>query len=238
MHGFILLNKPPGPTSHDVVEEVRGLTEISRVGHAGTLDPFAEGLLILLVGDFTKRFSEFAKLSKKYRAVLLLGVESNTHDIEGETVPRKEVTIPLREDVEGVLEKFRGKITQLPPQFSALKSKGKRAYAEAREGREVKLEAREVVINELGVIWYRYPFLTLEVLCSSGTYIRALGRDIGNGLGTGATVIQLRRLAIGPCSLKDAVDLQDLTSRNWTQFLRTSPLESPRRNSEPVIIEE
>ena len=221
MDGFILLNKPPGPTSHDVVEEIRAVTEISRVGHAGTLDPFAEGLLILLVGDFTKRFSEFARLSKRYRAVLLLGMESNTHDVEGEIAPRKEVTIPLREDVEEALKKFRGEFRQLPPQFSSLKFKGERAYAAARKGREVPLEARTVLISELEVVWYRYPLLTLDITCSRGTYIRALGRDIGNALGTGAVVSQLKRISIGPYLLRDAVESKDITSKNWTQFLRS-----------------
>lgn len=197
------------------------MAKIREIGHAGTLDPLAEGLLIVLVGDFTKKSSEFIKLPKEYWTTLRLGLESDSHDAEGEITLKKEFAVPLREDVENVLEKFRGEIKQLPPQFSAVKVGGKKAYQEARSGREVKLEARKITISKLETVWYKFPLLTLDIASSSGTYIRSLARDIGGALGVGAVVISLRRTAIGPYNLKDAVELGALTSRNWTNFLKT-----------------
>jgi len=217
--GFILVNKPPGPTSHDVVDELRAITGISQIGHAGTLDPLAEGLLIILIGQYTKEAQNFVKLSKAYRAVLRLGFESNTHDIDGEIIQRKEFTIPIREDVEIVLEKFRGEISQVPPQFSAIKVKGKKAYKSARSGEEVKLEARIATISNLETIWYKFPILTLDIACSSGTYIRSLARDIGDALQTGAVVSALRRTAVGNYSLTDARDLKSINLKNWQTLL-------------------
>lgn len=219
--GFLLVNKPPGPTSHDVVEELRLLTKIREIGHAGTLDPLAEGLLILLLGDFTKKSQDFMKLSKEYRATLRLGLESDSHDVEGEITLKKEFAIPLREDVEGVLEKFRGKIKQVPPQFSAVKVRGRKAYEEARKGKRVELEARQVTISKLETVWYKFPLLTLDIACSSGTYVRSLARDIGDSLDTGAIVIGLRRVSIGSYHIKDAVELSKITSKNWAEFLKS-----------------
>lgn len=219
--GFLLVNKPPGPTSHDVVEELRLLTKIREIGHAGTLDPLAEGLLILLVGNFTKKSQDFMKLSKEYRATLRLGLESDSHDVEGEITLKKEFAIPLREDVEGGLEKFRGKIKQVPPQFSAVKVRGRKAYEEARKGKRVELEARQVTISKLETVWYKFPLLTLDIACSSGTYIRSLARDIGDSLDTGAIVIGLKRVSIGPYHIKDAVELSKITSKNWAEFLKS-----------------
>ena len=220
-YGFFLVNKPPGPTSHDVVEELRLLTKIREIGHAGTLDPLAEGLLILLVGGFTKKSQDFMKLSKEYRATLRLGLESDSHDVEGEITLKKEFAIPLREDIEGALEKFRGKIKQVPPQFSAVKVRGRKAYEEAREGKRVELEARQVTISKLETVWYKFPLLTLDIACSSGTYIRSIVRDLGDSLGTGAIVIGLRRVSIGPYHIKDAAELSKFTSKNWVGFLKS-----------------
>ena len=188
------------------------------------MDPLAEGLLILLVGDFTKKSLIFTKLSKEYRATLRLGLESDSHDVEGEIKPKKEFAIPLREDVEAALEKFRGKIKQIPPRFSAVKVRGRKAYEEARAGREIKLEPRVVTIFKLETIWYKFPLLTLDILCSSGTYIRSLGRDLGNILGTGAILTHLRRTRIGPYGIEEAVDFKKVNSKNWTKVLRLAPL--------------
>ena len=196
------------------------LTGISQIGHAGTLDPLAEGLLIILIGQYTKEAQNFVKLSKAYRAVLRLGFESNTHDIDGEIIQRKEFTIPIREDVEIVLEKFRGEISQVPPQFSAIKVKGKKAYKSARSGEEVKLEARIATISNLETIWYKFPILTLDIACSSGTYIRSLARDIGDAIQTGAVVSALRRTAVGNYSLTGASDLKSINLKNWQKLLR------------------
>lgn len=219
MDGFLLINKPPGPTSHDIVEEIRFFAGGERVGHAGTLDPFAEGLLVVLVGEYTKKSADFMKLPKEYRAVVRLGIRSNTNDIEGELVPAREVVIPQREDIELALEKFRGEILQVPPQFSAIKVKGRKAYEEARAGKTVQLEARKVVIRRLTAVWYNYPILTLDAAVGSGTYIRSLARDIGEALGVGAVLSALRREAIGEYRLRNAVDFTSLSSQNWQRFV-------------------
>ena len=220
--GYLLINKPSGPTSHDVVEELRAVSGVRQIGHAGALDPLAEGLLILLVGGWTKKSQSFMKLGKEYSVALRLGLESNTHDIEGDISAKREFSIPLREDIELALEKFRGEIRQVPPQFSAVKSSGKRAYAEARAGKEVKLEARSVLITKLETVWYQFPLLTLDIACGSGTYVRSLARDIGDSLGTGALVAHLRREAVGPHRLSEAAALGEVNSKNWMSFLKQS----------------
>ena len=161
------------------------------------------------------------KLPKEYVATFRLGLESSSHDIEGAVTVKKEFAIPTREDIENVLQKFRGAVQQIPPQFSAVKRGGKKAYREARAGREIKLEPREVTISKLETIWYKFPLLTLGISCSSGTYVRALARDIGEALGTGAIMSQLRRETIGPYRLSDAVNLKDLNSRNLEKFVRS-----------------
>lgn len=193
---------------------------MQQVGHAGTLDPLAEGLLIVLVGEWTKKSMQFMKLPKEYTATLRLGLESDTCDIDGSIQEKKEFAIPPREDVESVLEKFRGKIKQIPPKFSAIKVKGVRAYEAARRNEEIELEAREVTINSLDVVWYRFPILTISVSSSSGTYIRALARDIGWELGTGAVISHLRREAIGEYNLRDAVKMRDINSKNIENFIK------------------
>jgi len=217
--GFILINKPAGPTSHDIVDELRTKTGIQKIGHAGTLDPFAEGLLILLVGDYTKKQPYFLNLPKKYDAVLRLGIESDTHDIEGSLRENNPESYPLREDVEQVLDKFRGKIKQMPPEYSAIKIGGKKSYEAAREGTILPLNTRDVEIYNLRVIWYKYPILNLEIECSKGTYIRALARDIGHALHVGAILTTLTRTGIGQCSIENAVKLSDINNKNWQDFL-------------------
>ena len=219
--GYLLVNKPSGPTSHDVVQELRTISEISEIGHAGTLDPLAEGLLIILVGSFTKKSKEFTQLPKEYQTTLRLGLESDSHDIAGQVDFKKEYAIPSREEIESALEKFRGKIKQVPPQFSAVKKGGRKAYQEARAGREMELAPREVFITKLETVWYKFPLLTLYLVCSSGTYVRALARDLGKILGTGAVVVSLRRLAIGPYRLTAAVDLAEISSENFQRLLKT-----------------
>jgi len=213
--GFLLVNKPVGPTSHDVVDELRTITGIQKIGHAGTLDPFAEGLLILLIGNYTKKQEEFLGLPKKYEAVLRLGIESDTQDVEGDLRSNNIDSIPLREEVEDVLDKFKGKISQMPPKFSAVKVGGRKSYEAARKGEELPLEAREIEIYKMRVIWYKYPILNIEVECSKGTYLRAIARDVGRSLHTGAILTSLRRTGIGKYSLDDSIKLSDISSANW-----------------------
>jgi tRNA pseudouridine55 synthase len=218
--GYLLVHKPAGPTSHDAVDAVRRIAQMRQVGHAGTLDPFAEGLLIILVGAYTKQSSAFMKLPKEYTATLTLGASSNTDDREGTITAKEDAPRPDAPHIERVLEKFRGKISQIPPQFSAIKIGGKKAYREARAGRTLELAPRGVEIFKLDVLSYNFPSLRIFVASSSGTYIRALARDIGEALGTGALLSALRRDAVGPYRLEDAVPLNTLTPENIEDYIK------------------
>ncbi len=210
---ILLVNKPPGPTSHDIVDDVRKITGESRVGHTGTLDPFAEGLLIVLVGrEATKRQAEFLKLDKEYIATLRFGAETDTDDITGSSLSfardrGQKITI---NDTKRVIQKFIGEISQIPPAYSAIKIKGKKAYELARKGEKPKLEPRKINIYNIKILNYEWPLLELTVQCSSGTYIRALARDIGRDLGCGAYLEKLIRTKIGKYSLTDAVTIDAL----------------------------
>lgn len=217
--GFMLINKSVGPTSHDVVDDLRAITGIQKIGHAGTLDPLAEGLLILLVGDYTKRQEEFMKLPKQYNAIFVLGLDSDTHDILGKLKIKEDLEQPTRERLESVLEKFKGKIRQMPPQFSAVKVGGKKAYEEARQGKQLELEEREVEISNLEVLYYKFPLLNIEIECSSGTYVRSLARDIGNMLNTKAVMAGLKRTKIGDYNIKDSQRIKDIHKNDWQSFL-------------------
>lgn len=213
---MFLINKPPGPTSHDIVDEVRKITGEQRVGHTGTLDPFAEGLLIVLVRrEETRRQQEFLDMDKVYEATFVLGEERDTDDIMGKT--RKARTqnenkfqITNKKQIEEVLKKFIGEQMQMPPQFSAKKIKGKKAYELARKGKEVKLKPKKIKIYWIKLLDYNYPELQIETKVSSGTYIRALARDIGRELQIGAYVKYLKRTQIGNYKLDNALTLEEL----------------------------
>lgn len=213
---ILLIDKPAGLTSFGVVARVRRkLTqEIGRkikVGHAGTLDPFATGLLILLIGKATKKAEEFLKLDKVYEATIRLGAISTTGDPEGEIQESKKLTNPpLRTKVEIVLKSFVGKIEQTPPSFSAIKISGQRAYKLARRGEKIQMPTRKVQIYEIKILKYSYPILKISCHVSSGTYIRTLAEDIGKKLGVGAYTTQLRRLRIGDWTVKEAKTLEEL----------------------------
>jgi len=218
--GFILINKPSGITSHDVVDKLREITKIKKIGHAGTLDPFAQGLLILGIGrKFTKKLSIFQKKDKEYIATLKLGAESDTFDREGKIVERKVEKIPDKKEIEEVLKSFIGEIEQIPPIFSAKKVKGKKLYELARKGIKVEPKPQRVKIYEISILEYNFPCLKIRVKCSSGTYIRSLANDIGKKLGCGAYVEELIRTKIGNFSLSDAIELSKLNFENWTKFL-------------------
>lgn len=213
---ILLIDKPAGLTSFGVVARVRRkLTqEIGRkikVGHAGTLDPFATGLLILLIGKATKKAEEFLKLDKVYEATIRLGAISTTGDPEGEIQESKKLTDPpLRTKVEIVLKSFVGKIEQTPSSFSAIKINGQRAYKLARRGEKIQMPTRKVQIYEIKILEYSYPILKISCNVSSGTYIRTLAEDIGKKLGVGAYTTQLRRLKIGDWTVKEAKTLEEL----------------------------
>jgi len=206
--GIHLINKPRGRSSFSVVAQVRRLSGIKKVGHAGTLDPEAEGLLIVLVGkEFTKRSDEFLKLPKTYEFTLKLGETSATGDEEGEKTPvsAKQPTKPV---IAAVLAAFTGEIHQIPPQYSAIKIDGVRAYKRARRGEDVNIEPRKITISRLELLDYSYPNLQLIADVSSGTYIRSLGEDIGNALKTGAYCSAIKRTKIGGYTLDDAIVLK------------------------------
>lgn len=218
--GLLLVDKPAGWTSFDVVNKIRhtiaaaeGVKPKSvKVGHTGTLDPFATGLLILLIGkDYTRRASEFSKLDKTYDVTMKLGATSTTGDPEGE-IKAVSDTAPTIEAVQAAVDSFRGQIEQVPPAFSAIKVDGQRAYKLARQGKEVKIEPRQVTINRLEIISYDYPEVRLVADVSSGTYIRTLVEDIGTTLATGAYTHLLRRTAVGQYKLADAISIDALST--------------------------
>ena len=208
---IILIDKPAGISSFGVVARVRRelRDEFGRkvkVGHTGTLDPFATGLLILLSGKMTKRSNEFLKLDKVYTATMKLGYISTTGDPEGEIrkCTNSEHFGGQKEEISAVLQRFIGKITQTPPRYSAIKINGERAYKLARKGADFNIPSREVEIMSIEILDYTYPELTIRCHVSSGTYIRTLAEDIGKALGTGAYCTALRREKIGDFDIRDA----------------------------------
>jgi tRNA pseudouridine55 synthase len=204
--GILNLDKPRGPTSHDIVSRVRRLTNIRRVGHAGTLDPLATGVLLVCIGRAT-RVSEYLMAGQKiYRAQVHLGVTTDTYDAEGQIVEESPLDVS-RSQVEVALAQFRGTISQVPPMYSAVKSHGTPLHRLARRGVEVQREPRLVEIYRLELTAWEPPLCTLEVTCSSGTYVRALAHDLGQALGCGAHLAGLTRLASGGFLLEDAVTL-------------------------------
>lgn len=220
---ILLVDKPAGWTSFDVVAKIRGAIRRGytdrgekptkrqlKVGHAGTLDPFATGLLIILLGDATKKAEGFLKLDKVYEAEIILGQTSTTGDPEGEMTQVSDVQ-PSREEVEAVLVRFTGEIRQRPPIFSAIKVGGQRAYKLARGGREVEIPERTVVIHSLELLEYNYPSLKIRTHVGSGTYIRSLAVDIGEALGAGAYCKVLRRTRIADWSVADARTIAEIT---------------------------
>jgi tRNA pseudouridine55 synthase len=206
-NGLLVLDKPAGVTSHDVVNQVRRLVGERRVGHAGTLDPAATGVLVVAIGRATGVLRFLDLEPKRYRACVRLGWETTTLDAEGERVGEIR---PVRlgvEEIAGALERFRGRIEQTPPMVSALKVKGVALHRLARRGIEVERVARPVTIHRLTLEEYRAPVVTLQVTCSSGTYVRSLAQDLGRALGCGAHLARLRRTAVGAFGEEDAVRL-------------------------------
>ena len=206
---IILVDKPAGISSFGIVAKIRRELKEEfghkiKVGHTGTLDPFATGLLTLLSGKMTKKSNEFLKLDKIYEAELKLGFVSSTGDPEGEIQQYSDNLCPKRKTVESVLRSFTGKITQTPPRFSAIKINGERAYKLARKGADFEIPSRKVEIYSIEILDYSYPTLKIRCHVSSGTYIRTLAEDIGKKLGTGAYLTALRRTKIGDYHIEDA----------------------------------
>ncbi|MBI2483609.1 tRNA pseudouridine(55) synthase TruB [Candidatus Uhrbacteria bacterium] len=201
---ILLINKPSGPTSHDIVDKVRRKTGVRRVGHAGTLDPFAEGLLVILVGrESTKQQKQFLDMDKEYIATIRFGATSSTDDRTGEITPASMAKPVLPLKLEETIASFAGEYDQTPPAYSAKKINGKKAYEIARKGGRPNLKPKRVMIYSIETVECQWPLLTIRCTVSSGTYIRALARDIGIKLGCGAYVEALKRTAIGPYTLHD-----------------------------------
>lgn len=218
---FLLINKPKGITSHDVIYKLRKITGVKKIGHGGTLDPAAEGLLIVGVErESTKKLGEVTQnTTKTYEAEIYLGATSSTDDTEGIISIVNKNLIPTKVDILKVLDSFKGESQQTPPVYSAIKLSGKKAYELARIGKEFKLESRKITIYSIKLIEYQHP--KLKILCevSAGTYIRALARDIGEKLTTGAYLLSLRRTKVGNYDISKSVALDQLTSDNWKDYI-------------------
>ena len=221
--GVLVVDKPIGLTSHDVVQIIRRGTGIRRAGHTGTLDPRASGVLVVLIGPAV-RLSEYVSASdKRYQATVRLGSSTDTYDSEGTVTGSSAFDGITEEQFDEVLQKFVGEIEQVPPPYSAIKVKGRKAYEMAREGEEVDLEPRKIQVYSLEVLEWAPPEVVIDVYCSSGTYVRSLANDLGNDLGCGAHLIGLRRTKSGRFTLRDAVPLRRLQEAfdagNWYRNL-------------------
>ncbi len=218
--GFLLIDKPKDWTSHDVVGYLRKITGIKKIGHAGTLDPFATGLLIVGVGrSATKQLDDFKGLPKIYNAIIHLGATSDTQDSTGIITEQSEYTIPTLSDIQKMLSSFTGKQTQIPPMHSAKKVNGQKLYTLARKGIEIERTPHEITIYDITQKEYTFPTLTITVHCSTGTYIRTLAHDIGQKLTTGAYCKELRRINIGEYDVEKAQKPKDITKENWQKYI-------------------
>lgn len=221
--GVLVIDKPTGMTSHDVVNIVRRGTGIRRAGHTGTLDPRASGVLVVLVGPAV-RLSEYISASdKRYQAIIRMGTATDTYDAEGSFTRENTVVDITEEQFEAELKKFEGEVVQTPPAYSAVKVNGRKAYEMAREGKEVELEPRIIQVHHLEVLEWATPEVVIDVHCSSGTYIRSLANDLGEALGCGAYLVGLRRTKNGRFSLRDSVPLRKLKEAfeagDWYKYL-------------------
>ena len=205
----LLINKPLYWTSFDAVRKIRNLVRIKKVGHAGTLDPLATGLLIICTGKFTKKINEYMAREKEYTGTLTLGATTPTYDLESEPGNFKPIENISEESIKSKAGEFSGEIMQVPPAHSAIKLEGKRVYELARKGKEVKLEPRKVFIKEFEIKKIEIPVVHFRVVCSTGTYIRSLVNDVGEALGCGAYLSSLCRTRIGEFKLENALSLEE-----------------------------
>jgi tRNA pseudouridine55 synthase len=222
MSGVLVVDKPVGMTSHEVVQIIRRGTNIRRAGHTGTLDPRASGVLVILIGPAV-RLSEYVSASdKRYQAVIRLGANTDTYDSDGKVTSTSPIDV-TEEQFETELKKFIGEITQTPPPYSAIKMQGRPAYEMAREGEEVEMQPRIINVYSLDILEWAPPEVTVDVHCSSGTYVRSLAFELGEKLGCGAMLSGLRRTKSGRFSLKDAVPLRKLIesfdNNSWYKFV-------------------
>lgn len=219
MFGFLNVNKPTGLTSRRAVDAVKKQVRPAKVGHTGTLDPLASGVLLVAVGPATRLAQFVLEQTKSYVATYRLGVTSTTDDMEGEIQTVENAPEISRDQLAVALDAFRGEIDQVPPEFSAVKVDGSRAYRLARRGRSVELQPKKVTIHELDLLDFTYPEFRVRVQCSSGTYLRSLGRDIGEALQSGAVMTALVRTEVGTVRIEEAIELDDLQRPDWESSL-------------------
>lgn len=212
MNGILVINKPKEWTSFDVVAKLRNKLGVKKIGHTGTLDPMATGVLILCLGSATKKVQEMTGYDKEYVAEITLGATTVTDDAESEIMPTDGAQKKSLAEVGAALKAFEGEFEQMPPQFSAKKVDGKRAYALARKGKEVKLEPAKVKVHELELLDYKWPVIKLRVFCGKGFYVRALARDLGKKLGVGGFLSSLERTKVGPFTLKQAATIEEASA--------------------------
>ncbi|MBN2295183.1 MAG: tRNA pseudouridine(55) synthase TruB [Pirellulales bacterium] len=217
--GLINLNKPSGITSRRAVDLVGRVAGKTKIGHAGTLDPLADGVLVLCLGSATRLIEYVQQMPKQYSGTFLLGRRSDTEDTYGNVVELSSPPIPTLEEIKTAAGGLCGLIQQCPPVFSAIKIKGQRAYHLARAGKSPDLKARPVRVYRIDVVSYEYPVLKLDIECGSGTYIRSIGRDLAESLGTAAVMSALTRTAIGRFILEDSIDLNDLEQQDLSRCL-------------------
>ncbi len=218
--GFLLLDKPSGPTSHDMVYRLRRITKIKKIGHAGTLDPLASGLLIMAISRAaTKQINTLAKQTKVYEAIFEFGGTSDTDDRLGEIKKTANCHLISIVDLQSALKTFLGEQKQIPPMFSAKKIQGKKLYQLARQGQIIERQPSIITIEKIDLLDYKWPQAKLTITCSAGTYIRSIARDLGQQLGCGAYLAELRRTAIGDYLVNKAVNPEELTAENWINYL-------------------
>ncbi len=210
MNGILLVYKALGLTSHDVVNFIRKKFDLPKVGHAGTLDPAAEGLLVLLIGKATKLFSKFSNQDKQYLATIKLGQSTDTLDREGKVIEETENIFVTETDVKKVLDSFKGEILQIPPMFSAVKKNGKKLYDFARKGKVVERKPRKIVIYNIEMVDFKLPFVVVRIKCSKGTYTRKICDDLGKNLGIPAHQFGLIRERCGNFEVKDSIKVEKL----------------------------
>ena len=206
----LLLDKPIGWTSFNMVQKVRHLTKVTKVGHAGTLDPLATGLLIICTGKFTKQINTYMGMTKEYTGTLVIGATTPTYDLESEPENFQPIDHITEEQIKAATKQFVGAILQMPPQHSAIKKDGKRLYESARQGIEVKVDPRPITIKSFEITHIDLPKIDFKVVCSTGTYIRSLVKDFGDALGVGAYMSALRRTKIGAFNVEDAMQWENL----------------------------
>ncbi|MCM1511987.1 MAG: tRNA pseudouridine(55) synthase TruB [Oxalobacter formigenes] len=238
VHGVVLLDKPAGLSSNEALLRVKRRLNAKKAGHTGTLDPFATGLLPLCFGEATKFAQDLLDTDKTYQTTVCLGVKTSTGDTEGEVLETRDAGHITQRDIDAVLQRFTGEIEQVPPMYSALKKDGRPLYEYARAGVEIEREARRVTVYEIILLDFSWPFLSLRILCSKGTYIRTLGEDIGEALGCGAHLKTLRRIRVGSLDISDALALPDIEQAENSEGTILKPVDYLLSTCFPLVLSE